>query len=67
MSIVGRTYYHRGTPVVVEQQWVHYRLPARSPFAWHGKKPQGTPRNVVIRYPNGEQVSRPFRGLRSNP
>ena len=48
MSIVGRTYLERGTPVVVLIGW----------------GPGGGPRNVAIRRPDGSVTIRPFRGLR---
>lgn len=51
MSIVGRTFYERGRPVVILVQW-------RT-----GGGPAG-PRNVRIRRESGEEVVRPFRGLR---
>lgn len=46
--MIGRTYLERGRPVVVLVRW--------------GRG--GGPRNVLIRRENGEQVVRPFRGLR---
>ena len=49
--IVGRTYLERGRPVVVLVQWAT------------GQGPTG-PRNVLIRRETGEEVVRPFRGLR---
>jgi hypothetical protein len=51
MSIVGRTYYERGRPVLILVQW-------RT-----GDGPAG-PRNVRIRRESGREVVRPFRGLR---
>jgi acetyl esterase len=51
MSIVGRTYYERGRPVLIVVQW-------RT-----GDDPGG-PRNVRIRREDGSEVVRPFRGLR---
>jgi hypothetical protein len=52
MSIVGRTYYERGRPVLILVQW-------RT-----GDGPAG-PRNVRIRREGGREVVRPFRGLRA--
>ena len=52
MSIVGRTYYERGRPVVILVQW-------RT-----GGGPSG-PRNVRIRREDGSELIRPFRGLRT--
>jgi hypothetical protein len=51
MGIVGRTYLERGEPVTVLIQW----------------GPGGGPRNVLVRRQSGEQVVRPFRGLRRPP
>jgi acetyl esterase len=51
MSIVGRTYYERGRPVLIVVQW-------RT-----GDHPGG-PRNVRIRREDGSEVVRPLRGLR---
>ena len=51
MSIVGRTYYERGRPVLIVVQW-------RT-----GDDPAG-PRNVRIRREDGSEVVRPLRGLR---
>jgi acetyl esterase len=48
VSILGRTYLERGSPVVVLIQW----------------GPGGGPRNVMIQRQDGTKVVRPFRGLR---
>jgi acetyl esterase len=56
MSIVGKTYYERGEPVVIRTQW---KLTA----IVNGRK-AGGPRNVLIERRDGSLVVRPFRGLR---
>jgi hypothetical protein len=53
MSIVGRTYFERGCPVVILVQWRK------------GDGPAG-PKNVRIRREDGSEVVRPFRGLRTH-
>jgi hypothetical protein len=55
MSIVNRTYMFRGVPVVVLAKWRYV------PTA---KGAKGVPRYVLIEFPNGTKVVRPFRGLR---
>ena len=52
MTIVGRTYYERGRPVVILVQW-------RT-----GDGPAG-PKNVRIRRKDGSVVVRPLRGPRT--
>ena len=47
--MVNRTYLLRGIPVVVLAKWRHVK---------------GAPRNVLIQFPDGTKVVRPFRGLR---
>jgi hypothetical protein len=49
--MIGKTYWERGSPVVVLVRW--------------GKG--GGPRNVLIRREDGSEVVRPFRGLRVRP
>jgi hypothetical protein len=51
MGIAGRTYLKRGEPVAVLLRW----------------GPGGGPRNVLVRWANGQEVVRPFRGLRWPP
>jgi hypothetical protein len=51
VSIVGRTYYERGRPVVILIQW----------------RSRGGPQNVLARREDGSRVVRPFRGLRRAP
>ena len=58
MSMINRTYLLRGVPVVVLAKWHH--VPTL-------KGVKGPPRNVLIRYPDGTKVVRPFRGLRRTP
>jgi acetyl esterase len=50
-GIAGRSYIERGRPVLVLIQW----------------GPGGGPRNVLIRRDDGQDVVRPFRGLRKDP
>lgn len=56
-GIVGRTYYEKGKPVVIEIQW---GLKSKG-------ESHGGPRNVMIRRQDGTKTVRPFRGLRRNP
>ena len=58
MSMINRTYLLHGVPVVVLAKWRH------GPTL---KGVKGPPRNVLIRYPDGTKVVRPFRGLRRTP
>lgn len=76
MSIVGRTYLERGKPVRLLNG---FSLPSkRNPLPpcplwllWYLPEDRlelpGPPRNVAIRRASGEQVVRPFRGLRKPP
>jgi hypothetical protein len=59
MSIVGKTYYEKGQPVVILIQW-------KRTTTWLNKKGNkvGGPKNVLIRRADGTEVVRPFRGLR---
>lgn len=67
--MTGRTYLLRGTPVTVVTAY-NARTKGRPPcppwLHWE-KPPKGTPRNVAVRFPDGQVVVRGFRGLRSLP
>lgn len=67
--IRGLTYLLGGVPVVVEVQW---RGPRKSDLDVAARFPllslkRQAPRNVLIRWPDGTVVVRPFRGLRRLP
>jgi acetyl esterase len=58
-GIVGKTYFEHEEPVLVLIQW-------KQTTTHINKKGNrvGGPKNVLIRRANGEEVVRPFRGLR---
>jgi hypothetical protein len=67
--VIGRTYLERGQRVTVLARWAARDKVREQPPTWlHWTAPARTaPRNVLIRRPDGEQVVRPFRGLRRDP
>ncbi|WP_047890972.1 hypothetical protein [Micromonospora sp. RV43] len=62
--ITGRTYLERGQLVTVLVQWRQQRKTERMPAHQLLTLGTHTPRNVLLRRPDGELVVRPFRGLR---
>lgn len=61
MSIVGNVYLLRGEPVMVTCQWQQQRNRVNLPNI---KTSPTTPRNVLVKYEDGREQVRPFRGLR---
>ena len=66
--MIGKTYLERGQPVVVLARWgsVAWRCPPR-PICFLTGGIKDAPRNVLIQRAGGEQIVRPFRGLRKVP
>jgi hypothetical protein len=58
-GIVGKTYFEDKKPVVILVQWKRTTTRINK----KGNK-VGGPKNVLIRRANGDEVVRPFRGLR---
>lgn len=65
--ITGRAYLLRGQPVTVLAQWRQPRPGPDQPLLPLVRTGPSTPRNVLIQYPDGTRVVRPFRGLRRPP
>lgn len=61
--IPGTTYLLRGEPVTALVAWRQQRASERLDNGPHLTTKATTPRNVLIRRPDGTTVVRPFRGL----
>jgi hypothetical protein len=69
-TIIGRTYYENGQPVVVLVRWggqMSQNEPAPAFIDAAAIKTRTGPRNVLIQRADGTKVVRPFRGLRRTP
>lgn len=65
--MIGRTYLLRGERVVVVVTWRQQPKAERMPEVPHLNLRPWTPKNVMVRLPDGSLVVRPFRGLRRIP